>query len=138
MRRPIWTLLTAVLVVASGCDGGSPTDPPDNGTPLVPGWLTLQLNSPHDDDGGILFTLSGGPIEKVEPLIDGFFTAVEEGGTWTVLLAAAFTDGAAVARIYVPDVEARAALRAAIVQAAAQQTFVQRDVSEYALTIVPE
>lgn len=136
MRRQIWTLLTAVLVVASGCDG-SPTDPPDDGTPLVPGWLTLELSSPHDDDGGLLFTLTGGPIEEVEPLIDGFFTATEEEGTWTVLFAATFTDGP-VARIFVPDVPAGTALQAAIQQAAARQTYVQRDVSEYAVTIVPE
>jgi hypothetical protein len=137
MRQPTWTLLAAVLVAASGCDGSSPVDPTDNGTPLVPGWLTLVLSSPHDDDGGILFTVSGGPIADVEPLIDGFFTATEAAGTWTVLSTADFTDGP-VARIFVPDVQAGASLQASVAQAAARETYVQRDVSGYALTIVPE
>jgi len=119
-----------LAVVLAGCEQA--TEPeffiPD-------GWLVVDLVSPHQDDGGLLFTVTGARVDSVR-LPSGYQAAARQvsASSWRVLLTGNLVEGT-VGRIFVPDVRRVADYRATIEQVAARGTYVQRDPSTYALRI---
>jgi hypothetical protein len=113
----------ALLVVALGtCEGPTP-----------PGWLQVRLVSPNNDDGGVLFSVSGGPIDSVRSSFPDFYSA-QQGATWRVLVAGTPVTGV-IAEIWVPDVGAVASYSGLIEQVARVSTYEQRPVSSYHVSI---
>lgn len=137
MTTRIWGLGLAILLGLWACGQDLPMGV-DDGAPLPEaGWLTVGLTSPNDDDGGIIFTVWGMPIDSVESLVDGFFSGSEADGVWTMLVTGELAAGP-IARVHVPDLDASSAVEWEVQQAAAFQTYEQRDVTDYVLSFVPQ
>lgn len=138
--RALGLALAAALGLAGcgggGGDGGPPTDP-DPPPPPQEGELVVELTTPNQDDGGVLFTLSGASVDTVVSVVDGYARATASGGAWTVVVTGQLTDGP-VAEVRVPDLEAaEAGLEATLEQVAARESWEQRETAGYALELVP-
>lgn len=131
-------LLLAVLAAAYACgkDGviGPQAISPPGTEPAVSGWLEIRLTSPNSDDGGIMFTVSGGPIDSLRSDHRSFSAAADDA-TWRVLLTGRLSNGV-IAGILVPDVGAAARYRPEIQQVAALESYAQRPLDGYRLQIV--
>jgi len=115
----------AALLVALGTCGG-----PDLPTT---GWLQVLLSSPNTDDGGVLFIVSGGPIDSVRSSYADFFAA-RQGGSWRMLVAGGLAPGV-VAEVWVPDLGAVATYTGTVEQVAQRTTYAQRPTSAYRVSI---
>ncbi len=113
--------LAALVVVLGTCDGPRP------------GWLLVRLVSPNADDGGVIFTVTGGPIDSVRSAFPDCYSA-ERGATWRVLVAGAPVAGV-MAEIWVPDVGAVASYTGTVEQAAHVTTYEQRPTGSYQVSI---
>jgi hypothetical protein len=125
-------LLLAGTLLAS-CGDGSPSEPAP--APPIPGWLKVRMTSPQQDDGGILFALSGGPIESVRTSYPELLTSEGALPPKRVLVVGDLTSGSVVAEILVPDVRKVADYRATVEQVASRASFQQRGTPDYRLTV---
>ena len=126
-----------VLLAVTACGASAPTSStdPEPETKAVPGWLTVQLDTPNTDDGAIQLRVSGPAIDsiKAETRFDGF--GVTSGSSANLVITGSISDGT-VARFRVPDV-GRAAQYSVSVQAVAQRsTYELRSVTGYAASVV--
>jgi hypothetical protein len=110
-----------------GC-GGS-TEP-------TAGTLEVNLATPHADDGGLLLTIAGGPIDSIESAGNQLYTSKGEADSLRLIIAGQLTAGT-IARIHIPDTRQAASYSAAVVQAAARAPYMQRDPASYSITLVP-
>ena len=125
----VWILLANVYA----CGDGSVTGPEP--TPLpVRGWLNVRLTTPNSDDGGIMFTVAGGPIDSVRFVHEGFSSAVSDS-LWRFLATGELSNGA-IAQLLVPNVDNPSVYRPEIQQVAALVTYEQRDLAGYRLQVV--
>ncbi len=131
-RFLVWILLAGVYA----CEDGSVTGPEPTPSPAtqVPGWLNVQLTTPNSDDGGIMFTVAGGPIDSVRFVHEGFSSAVSDS-TWRFLATGELSNGA-IAQLLVPNVDNASVYRPEIQQVAALVTYEQRDLTGYRLQVV--
>jgi hypothetical protein len=118
--------MAAVLVLA-GCGGG--TEP-------TAGALKVNLVTPYADDGGILLTISGGPIDSVEGLGNRLYTYRVDANSLRVIIAGELAPGT-VALIRVPDTREASQYSAVVSQAAARLPYTQRDPALYSVALVP-
>jgi len=128
--RSIRILALAALTVALASCGSS-----DGSHNPVPGFLTLTLNTPHSNDGALLFKVSGGVIDSVAPfpmVQSGSY--VINGGFTRVVVAGNLVDGAVV-KVRVPDVQNASDYSVLIEQAAVRTTFAQQNLSGYSVTV---
>ena len=132
MRRRLLPLL--LLVLASACGDGGPTEPAGP----IPGILTVALTTPNPDDGALLLTISGGRVSTVDAASAGYqvYTAQPDTTTTRVLVTGDIAAGDVV-RIHVPDTRGAAAYHATIAQAASRTTFAQRVLTGYSLVVAP-
>lgn len=135
MKRVAYMFALAALLGFYGCGDYHPVDP--NGPPPSgAAWLNVVLTTPNDDDGGIIFKLSGAQIDSVEAVVEGFFASTAENGAWTVLITGELKDGP-IARVRVADPEEAGEVEWTVEQAAAR-SYALRDVGGYTLQIVPD
>ncbi len=127
----VWILLAAVYACA---DGGVTGPGPTPSQAPVQGWLNVQLTTPNADDGGIMFTVAGGPIDSVRFVHEGFASAVSDS-IWRFLATGELSTGA-IAQLLVPDVDNASLYRPEIQQVAALLTYGQRDLAGYRLQVV--
>jgi hypothetical protein len=121
--RLLRVLGLALLLAALGtCEG-----------PPQPGWLQVRLVSPNGDDGGVLFAVSGGPIDSVRSSFPDFFSA-QHGATWRMLVAGTPVSGV-IAQIWVPDPSAAPVYTATVEQVAQAATYAQRSAGGYQLRV---
>lgn len=127
--------LAPLLFLLIACGGGSSTGPSDGNGPAVAGWLTVQLTTPHTDDGAVQLRITGPAIQDVmaESAYDGFGTAA--AGVADLVMAGAIATGN-VARFQVPDVNRASAYSVSVVAAAQAGTFALRNVAGYRAVIV--
>jgi hypothetical protein len=128
MKGTLIILATALLGLTLGCE-------PDRVAGLDgPGALELRLVSLNSDDGAIVVSLRGGPIDSITGI--GIEAAAVEftPGAFTLLLRGTIRSGA-IARVWVPEVGDAAAYDVAVVQAASRDTYVRRDTREYAVSL---
>jgi len=134
MRR--WSTLAA-LVLAGGlalsCGDGNPSEPEP--PPPVPGWLKVRLTSPHTDDGGVLFALSGGPVDSVRTSYPDLLRSEGLASPTRILVAGDLTSGSVVVEILVSDVQKVADYVAVLEQVASRATFEQRALAGYGLVV---
>ncbi len=125
----VWILLANVYACGDGSvTGPEPTPPPARG------WLNVQLTTPNSDDGGIVFTVAGGPIDSVRFVHEGFSSAVSDS-IWRFLVTGELSNGA-IAQLLVPNVHKSSIYRPEIEQVAALVTYEQRDLAGYRLQVV--
>jgi hypothetical protein len=122
-RAALFPLLVAFLVACSD-DSNSPTA----------GAMNLNLATPNSDDGGLLFTLTGGPVDSVVATGGRVYSAKVDPNSFRVLIAGNVAAGT-IARIYLPDLRRAGEYSATVTQAAARGSYVQRDPAGYTLTL---
>lgn len=125
----VWILLANLYA----CGDGSVTGPEPIPLPAR-GWLNVQLTTPNSDDGGIVFTVAGGPIDSVRFVHEGFSTAVSDS-IWRFLATGKLSNGA-IAQLLVPNVDNPSVYRPEIQEVAALVTYEQRDLAGYRLQVV--
>ena len=88
------------------CSGGS--------TGPASGLLTLELHSPNGDDGAVMFTITGGPVDSIEAEGQSIYSASINSTTLRVVITGDLHSGTlARIRIRRSPGEARHARRAA-------------------------
>jgi hypothetical protein len=121
-----WRALTGLALLA-GCS---------NNTGPTAGALDVSLSSPNTDDGAVLLTISGGPVDSVEAAGYTLYSAAAGANTLRLIAAGNIAAGT-IARIHVPDVRLASRYVASIDQVAARLTYAQRDLAQYRVALVP-
>jgi hypothetical protein len=102
------------------------------------GALTLRLSTPNQDDGALLFQVSGPPIDTViatGPSLRLFTRRVNDS---TVVGAMVGTvTGGAVVRLLVPDAGAAGRYSTQVLEVADRQDALRASLAGYALTVDP-
>jgi len=125
MTRARRVLMLSVLLFS--CSGGTgPTS----------GILNVELSSLRGDDGAVLFTITGGPVESVEAVSGLVHSAQIDANTLRVVITGNLSAGA-IARVRIADLTQASRYSAAVNQVAARSTYVQRDPGQYSITLVP-
>jgi len=95
--------------------------------------LGLSLSSPAQNDGAVLLTIIGGPVDSIEATGYRIYSTSSGLNTYRVIIAGQLASGL-VARVHIPD-ERRSADYAAIVeQVAARESYRQQDPAGYGLS----
>ena len=123
-----WMLLAGLggIVWVSGCSSES------HGP--VAAVLDAALVSPAQDDGAVMFTVTGGPVDSVEASGYRLYTTRGAGDTLRVIVAGELQSGS-IARIHIPDEQRIPQYAARIDQVAARGTYLQRNPGEYSMTL---
>jgi hypothetical protein len=107
-----------------------------SGTGPTSGILNVKLNSLRGDDGAVLFTITGGPVESVEAVSGIVHSAQIDANTLRVVITGNLSPGA-IARVRVADLTQASRYSAAVNQVASRSTYVQRDPGQYSITLAP-
>jgi hypothetical protein len=108
------------------CSGGSTG--PDSGL------LTLELHSPNGDDGAVMFTITGGPVDSIEAEGLSMYSASINSTTLRVVITGELHSGT-LARIRIPDRDQASHYSGVIEQVAQRGSYIQRDPTGYELTV---
>ena len=120
-------LITVLGLGLFSCSG-STTGPAE-------GVLTLELRSPNSDDGAVLFTLTGGPVEAIESEGHSVYSTVIDPGTTRIVIAGDLGSGT-LARIRIADRDQAAQYAGVVEQVAQRSSFAQRDPAGYQLRVI--
>jgi hypothetical protein len=129
MNSRLGSLLLAgvsALVVACSHDSIEPTA----------GALTVNLASPNSDDGAVLFTVSGGPIDSVASPGHQIYSARLDSNTLRLIVTGELASGT-LATIYLADMHLASNYTATVNQVAARGSYAQHDAASYTLTLSP-
>jgi hypothetical protein len=128
MNRPLGSLLLAGLSALASCshDISGPTS----------GTLTVNLASPNSDDGAVLFTVSGGPIDSVASPGHQIYSARLDSKTLRLIVTGDVASGT-IATIYLADMRLASSYSATVNQVAARGSYAQHDAASYTLTLSP-
>jgi hypothetical protein len=98
--------------------------------------LDLQLSTPAHDDGAVLLTISGGPVDSVEA--PGFLVHLDrsQANTTRVIVLGDIESGR-LARVHLPDQRLTSRYTVVINQVAARRSYAQRDPAAYVLNLTP-
>lgn len=100
------------------------------------GILHVNLLSPNTDDGAVLLTVFGGPVDSVESV--GYPVYSARGGADTVKLIVTGTlPSGAIARIHIPDSRQASRYAGRVLQVAARSTYSQREPAPYGISLLP-
>jgi hypothetical protein len=119
-------VMLSVLLFA--CSSGS--------TGPTSGILNVKLGSLRGDDGAVLFTITGGPVESVEAVSGALHSAQIDANTLRVVITGNLTS-ATIARVHIADMTLASRYSAAVNQVAARSTYVPRDTGPYVITLAP-
>ena len=120
--RPLLWLSLALLLAACS-----------NSTGPTAGILNVTVTSPHQDDGGILLSVYGGPVDSVEAV--GYpIHSTHAADTVKMIVTGNLTSGV-IARVHIPDSRQASRYAVHIKQVAARQTYAQRDPAGYAVVL---
>jgi hypothetical protein len=105
---------------------------------LGPIAATLEVNfsSLADDDGAVLFTISGGPVDSVDASGYRLYLARIDSNTLRVIVAGDLGSGI-IARIHIADDRRLSQYSATLDQVAARVSYAQRDPAAYSLGLTP-
>jgi hypothetical protein len=102
----------------------------------VSGTLAISLSSPFVDDGALLLTLSGGPVDSVETTGYTLYSSRLDANTLEMIVTGQLTSGT-IARVHIADERLAPQYSVKVLQAAAQSSYTQRDPSAYGVTLAP-
>jgi hypothetical protein len=128
MRFRSLLVLFGTLSIAAGCshDSNEPTA----------GTLKLNLATPNTDDGAVLFTISGGPVDSVAAAGHQVYSALLDANTLRVVVMGDVGSGL-LATIYIADTRLASGYSATVNQVAARGSYAQRDPASYSLSVSP-
>jgi hypothetical protein len=120
--------LSAALIAVAWLGGCSeePTEP-------TAATLQVRLATPAQDDGAVLFTLSGGPIDSVDAPGHVLYLGRPDDNTIRVIVAGELASGA-IAQVHIPD-DRQVSQYSATLQQVASRGYAQRDITSYGLTL---
>jgi hypothetical protein len=127
-RIPRVLRLAAALAWLGGCSG-EPTDP-------IGATLDVRYSTTADDDGAVLLTVSGGPVDSVEAPGYALYSARVDANTLRIIVVGDLSSGSLV-RIHIADDRLISQYSAVIDQVAARGSYAQRDPASYALSLTP-
>jgi hypothetical protein len=135
--RNVLALFLVLVIGSCQNEGSGPTGPagPEGPAPAS-GMLSVQLTSPNVNDGGVMFTVSGGTITSVSSSSYTIYTAEPSTSIRKVVVVGNVTSGILVT-IAVPDVSRVGQYTAVLEQASARDTYAQQNLSAYSLQVVP-
>jgi hydroxyethylthiazole kinase-like sugar kinase family protein len=127
-RTSLLLSMAIAPVWLSGCSSG----------PAGPTAATVELTftTAADDDGAVLFTISGGPVDSVEAAGYALYLARLDPNTMRVIVAGDLTSGV-IARLHIPDNQQRPQYSVTINQVAARVSYAQRQPESYSLALAP-
>ena len=131
--RKVATLSRYWLVVVAGALGmltgcsGQPSAP-------VAATLQVSLSTPFNDDGALLFTVTGGRVDSVDAPGYTLYTSQTDPATLQVILTGNLSPGI-VAHVHIPDERGASQYSATISQVAARGTYIERDPASYRLEL---
>ncbi len=126
--------LSAVVMLAS-CGEELPPGPPP--PPSGPGFLQVLLQTPRTNDGALLITLSGGPLDSLRVSQTTLLTAPPGVNDQQLIIAGDVRAGV-VLRFWVPERTNVANYRAVLNQVATRADFIQQSLTDYSLTITTD
>ena len=130
-RKKLVALALVGLLV--GCSGDDlPPGPPK---PMGPGLLAVLLDSPNNNDGALLFTLSGGPTDSLR---GGGLRVINSaaGSNERRVIVAGLVSSGKVLRFWVPELGDVDNYTVVLEQAAQRAQFAQQDITNYSLSVV--
>lgn len=119
-------LLFSVFLLS--CSSGS--------TGPTSGVLNVKLSSLHGDEGAVLLTIKGGPVESVEAVSGIVHSAQLDANTLRVVVTGNLTSET-IARVRIADATQASRYVAVINQVATRSTYALRDPGLYVITIAP-
>ena len=129
-------LVLGVVVTLASCGGEEwPPGPPP--PPSGPGFLQVLLETPRSNDGALLITLSGGPLDSLRVSQTTLLTAPPGVNDQQLIIAGDVRAGV-VLRFWVPERTNVADYRAVLNQVATRADFIQQSLTDYSLTIRTE
>ncbi len=120
-RPPLWL---GVILLLAGCS---------NSTGPTAGILNVTVTSPHQDDGGIMLSVYGGPVDSVEAVGHAIHSA--RAADSVKMIVNGNLGSGVIARVHIPDSRQASRYTAQIKQVAARQTYAQRDPSGYTVSL---
>lgn len=129
-RRLALSLALALAVVRCGGDNGGTANSP------VPGTLGLSLESPNNDDGAVLVTVTGGPIDGVVAAGYQTYSSQVDANTRRIVVVGNLVSGVLV-RIQVPDLSRKASYIVTVQQVAERGTYALRSLPQYSVAVIP-
>src|SRR5688572_5360097 len=105
-----------MLLLLAGCS---------NSTGPTAGILNVTVTSPHEDDGGIMLSVYGGPVDSVEAV--GYAIHPVLAADSVKMIVTGNLSSGVIARVHIPDSRQASGYTAQIQQVAARQTYAQRD-----------
>jgi hypothetical protein len=130
----LWIAVALAAILLLSCGDSSPSEPPPPPDP-IPGWLRIRLDTQNTDDGGIMFSVTGGQVDSIRSAYSDLFTSSGSPAARRAIVAGDLTSGGIIAEILVPDVQKVADYTATVEQVAARESFVQRAASSVSLTV---
>jgi hypothetical protein len=94
------------------------------------------LATPNTDDGAVLFTISGGPVDSVAAAGHQVYSALLDANTLRVVVMGDVGSGL-LATIYIADTRLASGYSATVNQVAARGSYAQRDPASYSLSVSP-
>ena len=128
-------LALGVVVTLASCGEELPPGPPP--PPSGPGFLQVLLETPRTNDGALLITLSGGPLDSLRVSQATLLTAPPGVSDQQVIIAGDVRAGT-VLRFWVPERANVANYRAVLDQVATRRDYIQQSLTDYSLTITTD
>ena len=119
-------VVVGALGMLNGCSG-QPSAP-------VAATLQVSLSTPYNDDGAVLFTVTGGRVDSVDAAGYTLYTSRTDPATLQVILTGDLSPGI-VAHVHIPDERGASQYSATISQVAARETYIERDPASYRLEL---
>jgi hypothetical protein len=117
--------LLALLLVTSCSNNTGPTA----------AALSLSLSTPNDNDGAVLLTITGGPVDSVEATAFTVYTAKQDPETLRLIVTGNLGAGP-IARIHIPDGRQASRYSARISQVASRLTYAPRNPNSYSARLL--
>jgi hypothetical protein len=95
--------------------------------------LGLSLSSPAQNDGAVLFTITGGPVDSIESMGFRVYSTSPGANTYRVIVAGQLASGP-IARVHIPDERRSADYAAMVEQVATRESYRQQDPAGYGLS----
>ena len=106
-----------------------------NNTDPVAGALNVSISSPHLDDGALMLSVFGGPVDSVESV--GFTVYSVRAADSVKFIVTGPVGSGRVARIHIPDGRQASRYGARVSQVAARGSYGPRDPAGYSATLIP-
>ena len=116
--------LWLAVILLAGCS---------NSTGPTAGVLNLTVTSPHKDDGGIMLSVYGGPVDSVEAVGSVIHSARAADSVKMIVIGN--LGSGVIARVHIPDNRQASRYSVQIKQVAARQTYAQRDPAGYTVSL---